>query len=252
MKRLSFYSFLCAVLLMSVNVFGQFAGGSGTLADPYQVADASQFTAIANSDAFFVQTADITFDESTDFPKIESFSGIYDAQGYKIIARGNKTQPLFGTVTGTITGVVVEMDKKTVAAILCNTLNGGTISYCNIQGNVTGATAGGIVNTMSSGLVGYCSFTGHVRAQGRCSYAGGICAKQDGGEIKCSMVPSGSLIESILTTPDMLDYCLPSSAGIANCSTKDAKVKWTNTYRKTFPYSKTKKKRKLSSPIEGE
>ena len=70
MKRLSFYLFLCAVLLMSVNVFGQFAGGSGTLADPYQVADASQFTAIANSDAFFVQTADITFDESTDFPKI--------------------------------------------------------------------------------------------------------------------------------------------------------------------------------------
>ena len=228
MKRLSFYLFLCAVLLMSVNVFGQFSGeGSGTPADPYQVATAEQFTEIVNNPyAYFVQTADITFDNSTNFPQI-NFGGLYDGQGYKIIAQSNQTQPLFGTVTGTITRVTVEMGTNTVqngGAILCNTLNGGTISYCNIQGNVTGATAGGIVNTMSSGLVGYCSFTGHVRAQGRCSYAGGICAKQDGGEIKCSMVPSGSLIESILTTPDMLDYCLPSSAGIANCSTKDAKV----------------------------
>ena len=133
MKRLSFYSFLCAVLLMSVNVFGQqfSGGGSGTLADPYRVATASQFTEIANnpnlSNAFFVQTADITFDESTDFPKIESFSGIYDAQGYKIIAQSDKTKPLFGTVTGTITRLIVEVGTITVqnggAAILCKTLD---------------------------------------------------------------------------------------------------------------------------------
>ena len=88
MKRLSFYSFLCAVLLMSVNVFGQFAGGNGTLANPYQVANASQFAAIANSNAFFVQIADITFDESTAFPKIGSFSGIYDAQVIKSFHKG--------------------------------------------------------------------------------------------------------------------------------------------------------------------
>ena len=240
MKRLSFYLFLCAVLLMSVNVFGQFSGeGSGTPADPYQVATAEQFTEIVNDPyAYFVQTADITFDNSTNFPQI-NFGGLYDGQGYKIIAQSNQTQPLFGTVTGTITRVTVEMGTNTVqngGAILCNTLNGGTISYCNIQGNVTGATAGGIVNTMSSGLVGYCSFTGHVRAQGRCSYAGGICAKQDGGEIKCSMVPSGSLIESILTTPDMLDYCLPSSAGITNCSTT-VNEKVTSCYSKASVYA---------------
>lgn len=205
MKRLSFYSFLCAVLLMSVNVFGQFSGeGSGTLADPYQVATAQQFTEIANSDAFFVQTADITFDESTDFPKIASFSGIYDAQGYKIIAQSDKTKPLFGTVTGTITRLIVEMGTNTVqngGAILCNTLNGGTISYCNIQGNVTGATAGGIVNTMSSGLVEYCCFTGDVTAYGygynTFGYAGGICAVQHGGEIKGSMVASPSTISGV-------------------------------------------------------
>ena len=174
MKRLSFYSFLCAVLLMSVNVFGQFAGGSGTFADPYQVATASDFAAIAGyPNAFFVQTADITFDESTYFPKIESFSGIYDAQGYKIIAQSDKTKPLFGTVTGTITRLIVEMGTNTVqngGAILCNTLNGGTISYCNIKGEVAeataGAKAGGIVNTMNSGLVEYCCFTGNVTANG--------------------------------------------------------------------------------------
>ncbi|MDD7540431.1 MAG: hypothetical protein PUK03_07715, partial [Bacteroidales bacterium] len=209
MKRLSFYSFLCAVLLMSVNVFGQFAGGNGTLANPYQVATASQFRAIANSDAFFVQTADITFDESTDFPKIESFSGIYDAQGYKIIAQSDKTKPLFGTVRGTITRLIVDMGEYTVTvrnegAILCTDLNGGTISYCNIQGNVTGATAGGIVNTMNSGLVEYCCFTGNVRASGVLvlgynigGYAGGICAIQYGGEIKGSMVASPSNIHGV-------------------------------------------------------
>ena len=198
MKRLSFYSFLCAVLLMSVNVFGQFAGGSGTLAAPYQVANASDFAAIAGyPNAFFVQTADITFDESTDFPKIESFSGIYDGQGYTIKAKGEKTKPLFGTVTGTITRVVVTMDNKTAPAILCYYLDGGTISYCNIKGNVTGITAGGIVNTMSSGLVEYCCFTGNVTGRGLLTalgYAGGICAIQNGGEIKGSMVADTSRI----------------------------------------------------------
>ena len=200
MKRLSFYSFLCAVLLMSVNVFGQFAGGNGTLANPYQVANASQFAAIANSNAFFVQIADITFDESTDFPKIGSFSGIYDAQGYKIIAQRNQSRPLFGTVRGTITRLIVEMGTNTVqdgGAILCNELIGGTISYCNIKGNVTGFTAGGIVNTMNSGLVEYCCFTGDVTANGGYGYgyAGGICAKQNDGEIKGSMVASGSEVK---------------------------------------------------------
>ncbi len=221
MKRLSFYSFLCAVLLMSVNVFGQFAGGSGTFADPYQVATASQFTEVANySDAFFVQTADITFDESTDFPKIESFSGIYDAQGYKIIAQSDKTKPLFGTVTGTITRLIVEMGTNTVqngGAILCNELNGGTISYCNIQGNVTGVTAGGIVNTMNSGLVEYCCFTGDVTAYGGYGYnvygyAGGICARQNGGEIKGSMVASPSNIHGATLLG------LATASGIANGS----------------------------------
>ena len=221
MKRLSFYSFLCAVLLMSVNVFGQFAGGSGTFADPYQVATASQFTEVANySDAFFVQTADITFDESTDFPKIESFSGIYDAQGYKIIAQSDKTKPLFGTVTGTITRLIVEMGTNTVqngGAILCNELNGGTISYCNIQGTVTGVTAGGIVNTMNSGLVEYCCFTGDVTAYGGYGYnvfgyAGGICAIQNGGEIKGSMVASPSNIHGATLVG------LATASGIANGS----------------------------------
>ena len=225
MKRLSFYSFLCAVLLMSVNVFGQFAGGNGTLANPYQVATASQFRAIANSDAFFVQTADITFDESTDFPKIESFSGIYDAQGYKIIAQSDKTKPLFGTVTGTITRLIVEMGTNTVqngGAILCNELNGGTISYCNIQGNVTGVTAGGIVNTMNSGLVEYCCFTGNVTASGYRNivfgYAGGICARQNGGEIKGSMVASPSNIHGATLLG------LATASGIANGSNSSSQV----------------------------
>ena len=171
MKRLSFYSFLCAVLLMSVNVFGQFAGGSGTVADPYQVSTATQFAQIVNHpDAFFVQTADITFDKkNTTFPKIESFSGIYDAQGHKIIAGRDQTKPLFGTVSGTITRLIVDIGPYTVSdgrALLCNELNGGTIGYCNIKGNVTGVTAGGIVNTMNSGLIEYCCFTGDVTASG--------------------------------------------------------------------------------------
>ena len=217
MKRLSFYSFLCAVLLMSVNVFGQFAGGNGTLAAPYQVATASQFTAIANyPDAFFVQTADITFKGGTDFPKID-FGGIYDGQGYTIRTEDNEKKPLFGIVTGTITRVTVTVKtgRKVTAAILCNELDGGTISYCNIQGEVAeaaaGATAGGIVNTMTSGLVEYCCFQGKVKAKGAEAYAGGICAMQNGGEIKGSMVVSGGGSELKADNGATV-------SGIANCS----------------------------------
>ncbi len=222
MKRLSFYSFLCAVLLMSVNVFGQqfSGGGSGTLADPYRVANASQFNEIANHpNAFFVQTANINFAKNK-FPKVESFSGIYDAQGYQIIAAGNQTQPLFGTVSGTITRLIVDMGTYTVqdgGAILCNELNGGTISYCNIKGNVTGVTAGGIVNTMNSGLIEYCCFTGNVEGYGKIvsgrrgsGYAGGICAIQRGGEIKGSMVASPSVISGVTR------YGLAIVSGISN------------------------------------
>ena len=225
MKRLSFYSFLCAVLLMSVNVFGQgqqFAGGSGTLADPYKVANASQFAAIKTyPNAFFVQIDNITFDNNTDFPQINNFSGIYDGQGYKIITQSDKTKSLFDTVTGTITRLTVEMGTNTVTvqgggAILCNELNGGTISYCNIKGNVTGATAGGIVNTMRSGLVEYCCFTGDVTAYGEYGffgYAGGICAIQNGGEIKGSMVASPSNIHGAT-----LLGLATTASGIANGS----------------------------------
>ena len=219
MKRLSFYSFLCAVLLMSVNVFGQFAGGNGTLANPYQVADASQFRAIKDHpNDFFVQTTDITFQGGTDFPKID-FGGVYDGQGHTISTLDSEKKPLFGTVTGTITRVTVTVKtgENVKAAILCNELNGGTISYCNIQGNVTGATAGGIVNTMRSGLVEYCCFTGDVTAYGEYGYnvfgcAGGICAIQNGGEIKGSMVASPSNIHGATLLG------LATASGIANGS----------------------------------
>ena len=50
MKRLSFDSFLCAVLLMSVNVFGQFSGGQGTFADPYPNAEAEGLSGQALAD----------------------------------------------------------------------------------------------------------------------------------------------------------------------------------------------------------
>ncbi|MCI7661043.1 MAG: hypothetical protein MSS40_00160, partial [Bacteroidales bacterium] len=229
MKRLSFYSFLCAVLLMSVNVFGQFAGGSGTVADPYQVSNAEQFIEIATnysnySDASFIQTANITFAENT-FPKVASFSGSYDAQGYQIIAAGNQEQPLFGEVTGTISNLVVDMGTNTVqggGAILCNELNGGTISYCNIKGNVTGVYAGGIVNTMENGLIEYCCFTGNVTGygesmwggQGR-GYAGGICAIQHGGEIKGSMVASPSTISGVTR------FGLATTSGISNTGLRE-------------------------------
>ncbi len=228
MKRLSFYSFLCAVLLMSANVFGQFAGGDGTLSNPYKVSTATQFAQIANyPDAFFVQTTDITFNKrNTTFPKIASFSGIYDAQGHKIIAERDQTQPLFGTVTGTITRLIVDMGTYTVqdgGAILCNELNGGTISYCNIKGKVTGVTAGGIVNTMNSGLIEYCCFTGDVTANGAAGYnvfgyAGGICAIQNGGEIKGSMVAALSVVKGSTLLG------LASASGIANTEAQAASV----------------------------
>ncbi|MDD5961801.1 MAG: T9SS type A sorting domain-containing protein [Bacteroidales bacterium] len=243
MKRLSFYSFLCAVLLMSVNVFGQqfSGGGSGTLADPYRVANASQFNEIANHpNAFFVQTTDITFNNnnSTKFTQID-FDGIYDGQGHKIISSSDQTKSLFGTVTGTITRVTVEMGAKTVknvGAILCYYLDGGTISYCNIKGNVevaagAGTKAGGIVNTMASGLVEYCCFQGKVKAKANQAYVGGICAMQNGGEIKGSMVASVSEL-----TGESKNSVV---SGIANGSNSPSQAQVTSCYSQATFKGKT-------------
>jgi len=65
---LKWFFFLIILALNVTYAYAQFAGGSGTQADPWQIADAEQLNNVRNylgsehADKFFIQTADISLE----------------------------------------------------------------------------------------------------------------------------------------------------------------------------------------------
>lgn len=160
MKRLLFIaSIFGATLTMSAQ---NFAGGTGTASDPYQVATAAQLQEVTNfTTACFIQTADIDLTD-VNFEGIGTFTGVYDGNGYSIDYytnySGNNGVGLFNRVNtpGVIKNVTMRYADVVGASwsgILCSTNGnwealGGDIINCAIYdsyieaGESTGAFAG--------------------------------------------------------------------------------------------------------------
>ena len=160
MKRLLFIaSIFGATLTMSAQ---NFAGGTGTASDPYQVATAAQLQEVTNfTTACFIQTADIDLTD-VNFEGIGTFTGVYDGNGYYIDYytnySGNNGVGLFNRVNapGVIKNVTMKYADVVGASwsgILCSTNGnwealGGDIINCAIYdsyieaGESTGAFAG--------------------------------------------------------------------------------------------------------------
>lgn len=95
LKRIILSGLLLAVL-GTVNTYAQFAGGSGTEADPYQVSTVEELQAIRDyPDKHFIQIDNInassteTWNDSLGFDPIGDdlvkFSGSYDGKSYTFI-----------------------------------------------------------------------------------------------------------------------------------------------------------------------
>lgn len=80
----------CFLILLTANVYGQFAGGSGTEGDPYLVETVEHLDRVRDyENRHFSQIADIDLNESQyndggNWLPVDSFSGVYDGSGYNI------------------------------------------------------------------------------------------------------------------------------------------------------------------------
>jgi len=164
-------------------LFAQFAGGSGTEADPYQVATAEHLNNVRNylgSSYNYIQTADIDlgvspWNQGEGWQPIGTYSsntfyGHYDGGSY-VVSNLFINRPelnylgLFGCSGGAITnlGVTnVNVTGDSNVGGLVGLQRGGTISNCYCAGSVTGSsTVGGLVGG-SNGSISNCYSTGSV------------------------------------------------------------------------------------------
>lgn len=211
MKRIPL-SFLWITVFSFVSLcplFAQFAGGSGTEADPWQIATAEQLNSVrnylgpSNSDKHFILTADIDLGvapwNSGDgwvpigwyivWNNSSPFSGKLDGNGYSISGlKINRTQSdyqgLFGYVSyASITSLkVIDLDvwgHDNVGGVSgINELS--TISSCNISGVVRGNdSVGGLVGG-HFGTINSCSSTGSVNGRW---HVGGLVGSNHGNSL---------------------------------------------------------------------
>lgn len=133
-----------------------YAGGSGTVEDPFQIATAKQLDNVRLSpDSYFIQTADIDLSKYIDefgngWEPIPSLYGGYDGN-FKTISGLWINRPttsniaLFATATnGTFQHIILKLDKRGiigdayVAALCASPSKNSVFSQCSVEGNISG------------------------------------------------------------------------------------------------------------------
>ena len=236
-----------------------FAGGSGTAEDPWQISNTNQFQAIAQHlDGHYVLTADIDFGgetiepigafvpvgtegEDAETPTTEdAFSGTFDGDNHKISnytiegADDAMGVGLFGCLNGknaaienlTVENATITGNGASVGAVIG--YQGAPVSEIHLEGKnsisgsgLIGGVAGGSKADMSD-----CSAVADItmtaeNAQG----AGILIGGEEGGSVENCTVTGGSV-----TTPagsysvGALVGCFHESAYAKNCSVSDVTV----------------------------
>lgn len=201
----AFTRFLLLSFLLTTNLsFGQFAGGSGTIHDPYLIADINQLQSIRNApnSSHFRLVNDInasvtnSWNGGQGFNPIGWFNGTIDGSGFTVsglvINRPGFYQSSLITQLGS-DGIVKNINFNTVyingggrTASIVGTL-AGKIENTTVSGVVIGSgTVGGITGIINSGgIVSNVNFSGTVNSSNE--YAGGITG----------MLNSNSLMENV-------------------------------------------------------
>lgn len=169
-----------------------YSGGTGTAADPYQIANAEDWAAFSRRaddwDNCFMLTADIDFANADLIPAGNStpFCGVLEGKGHtlrngRVNAPETDNAGLFGVVgaDGKIQNLVIEgvsvIGKSSVGGLAG--MNRGAITSCRISGAVHGGNfgvnMGGLVGCNEGGVIVSCVATGEVK--------GGVGSRQIGG-----------------------------------------------------------------------
>jgi hypothetical protein len=190
------------LLIMTLNIlcYSQFAGGTGTIEDPYQISTAEQLNQVRYYlTSSFIQTADIDlgvapwnvgegWDPIGDYDysdPTKSFRGNYDGSGYKLlnlyINRNSESDiGLFGSTAGCfiqnvhLKNLTILSDGVAIGGII-GISNNDNIDGCNVEGNVEGNSEIGLLVGF---FIGYtiknCYVKGVINTSGY--YAGGLVA----------------------------------------------------------------------------
>ncbi|SHJ26919.1 The GLUG motif-containing protein [Geosporobacter subterraneus DSM 17957] len=196
---------LTAVYTIVPETLSDFAGGSGTEADPYKVATAGQLDKVRNYlDKHFIQVADIDlgvapWNEGEGWQPISDFSnrftGTYDGNGFTIsnltINRSEMYQALFGYLApeGIVRNIGLDNVNITgnsfVAALV--SFNEGSILNCYSEGSVSANNnMGGLVG-QSNGEIAGCYTEGLVKGLDNNYnnyYFGGLVGRTNGAIIE--------------------------------------------------------------------
>jgi len=176
----------------------EFAGGAGSVDNPYRVATAEQLYKVRDYlDKRFIQTADIDlsgYSAGEGWEPIPGFAGSFDGGGYTIsnltINRpSSNLVGLFGTSSGTINNVCLSnvsiIGGDDVGGLVGDNV-GGVIRDSSVSGNVTGNTTwfgsvGGLVGTISSwGGISRSFSTANVTGN---YHVGGLVGDTSGGTV---------------------------------------------------------------------
>ena len=210
----STFTLLTSLFLLSPSLAGAYSGGSGTTADPYQIATAQDLIDLGQTredyGKSFVLTTDIDLagrifdraviapDKGQDFghPRFdgEPFAGRFDGQGHVIRnlcidkPRVNY-QGLFGRLVDTaeISNLGLEgvqISGHTYVGALVGDNDEGTISSSHSIGTVSGVeSVGGLVGENDEGTISLSYSTGMVSGESR---VGGLVGENSRGSISLS------------------------------------------------------------------
>jgi len=198
---------LLCVLFLTLPVYSQYGGGSGTAEDPYLIYTAEQMNTIGAEpndwDKYFKLMADIDLSiyTGTDFNIIgyglfPAFSGIFEGNGHTIsnftyTSTGGTCIGIFGYVLGPNARIInvgmIDPNVNDVTAAGVGSLAGwidlGTVTNCYVSGgNVTGKqVVGGLIG--SGAIITDCYAVGiQVTAEGA---AGGLVGGNGASIINC-------------------------------------------------------------------
>ena len=230
--------------IWSGTVAVQFAGGSGTAEDPYEIANGSQLARLNQIDTtglYFVQTADIRLNDTADWENWASsapaniwkpirFKGHYDGQGHTIsgvyMKSDNGLAGLFYVILeGSVLQNVHVVESYVYGDDRDNSVyssvgsvvgtNYGTVENCSNSGWVGGTSSfeecGGVVG-LNKGTVKHCVNSGTVSSAG--SDIGGVVGQIYSG-IVTDCFNSGAITGRLYTGGIVGET--KSSNGVRNC-----------------------------------
>ena len=193
-----FQKFAWSVALIGIIFFigarvahANFAGGSGTADDPYQITTCAQFEALSNADGYYVLKNDIDCTSEGNAMSLRHLSASFDGEGHKVTIATTDGQGLFhelagGTFKNTwIAGTVSGTDNGYgLTGAIANLSTSGTILNVKNTVNITSATGaiGGFIGGISSEstLISNSYFDGTITATGTNQILGAIVGTNAG------------------------------------------------------------------------